>query len=619
MHRSTSTAKTASLLSQLVKNASLWFGRSAAQRRGRRNEPVRLSSLALEGLEERALMAVDVKFASGVLTVAGDASNNTAVFSGTSASLQAKTTYDLNGTTYTTTKTYYGVNQIKFYGNAGNDVFTNNTAVASAVYGGAGDDRLNGGSGNDSLLGEAGSDVLNGGAGNDAFYGGDGDDFYVFLGSNQGKDVVADRVGLDALDLRGLTVGATVDLSKTTAQTVAGSHLSLTFNFADAVDDVYGTNYNDAIVGNAMNNRIWGLGGNDNLSGGAGDDVLQGGDGVDTLGGGAGDDALSGGGGDDALNGGDGNDTLLGDAGNDVLQGQGGADALTGGDGNDWLYGDGYYYVGGQADAADKLYGGAGDDYLAGGAGDDLLYGQAGIDTFNGGLGWDRYNDDFTLFVNGASIADVQQGESGVCTILAAIGTSFDERAWTNDVRYVGGNQYDVRLFNQNGTSYWERTTFDGTWSDDDARPGVSATGVREAWTIIVQRAVLERHGVDWTKPSAQWAGGWQYLDVGLQAIHGGPRSPGSLSGTTPAAFDQLVAAKNVTVGSKPSGTSGGIATSHAYAVLDVYFANGQWFVNLFNPWGVDGQSGAISGANDGMITLSWSAFTANFTQYAKA
>jgi hypothetical protein len=38
--------------------------------------------------------------------------------------------------------------------------------------------------------------------------------------------------------------------------------------------------------------------------------------------------------------------------------------------------------------------------------------------------------------------------------------------------------------------------------------------------------------------------------------------------------------------------------------------------VTLYNPWAHDGTGGAMTGADDGVITLTWAQFAANFTGY---
>jgi hypothetical protein len=67
-----------------------------------------------------------------------------------------------------------GVRRIEFRGGAGNDAFFNETALASALDGGAGNDVLYGGSATDVLFGGSGNDLLRGGAGDDYLSGGPG-------------------------------------------------------------------------------------------------------------------------------------------------------------------------------------------------------------------------------------------------------------------------------------------------------------------------------------------------------------------------------------------------------------------------------------------------------------
>lgn len=204
-------------------------------------------------------------------------------------------------------------------GAAGND----------ALMGGNSNDSLIGGAGNDSLIGNAGDDVLEGGAGNDSLNGGDGDDRFVFSGSGVlGTDTIAvgDNLGVNTLDFSALGVGITrLDLGQTISQTVAlkstTTHLKLTLGSADAIDNVFGTNFSDLIFGNELSNSLIGRGGNDTLAGNAGNDLLDGGLGADSLDAHAGDDTLLGGDGDDTLVTGMGVDSADGGQGIDTING----------------------------------------------------------------------------------------------------------------------------------------------------------------------------------------------------------------------------------------------------------------------------------------------------------
>lgn len=88
------------------------------------------------------------------------------------------------------------IQQIRFFGNGGNDRFQNDTSVRSFAFGqagsdtligGSGRDLLNGGSENDELRGRFGDDILVGGSGNDSLFG------------NGGRDILIGGAGADEL------------------------------------------------------------------------------------------------------------------------------------------------------------------------------------------------------------------------------------------------------------------------------------------------------------------------------------------------------------------------------------------------------------------------------------
>jgi RNA polymerase sigma factor (TIGR02999 family) len=222
---------------------------------------------------------------------------------------------------------------VVFYGNAGNDLFFNNTALNAQAYGGAGDDVLFGGTGNDRLEGGDGRDGLSGGAGHDLLVGG-------------------------------------------SPSPEAGDTAGNILEGGDGDDHLYGGSQRDELHGQAGSDTLVGNRGDDLLLGGLGLDYLRGNEGNDVLE--AGLDPsylpnhLDGGAGDDTLTGGYGDDTLLGGDGHDVLNGHIGNDQLFGGRGNDTLTGD---------HGTDTLHGEEGEDYLDGGYTNDYLYGGDGNDT----------------------------------------------------------------------------------------------------------------------------------------------------------------------------------------------------------------------------------------------
>jgi hypothetical protein len=288
-----------------------------------------------------------------------------------------------------------------------------------------------------------------------------------------------------------------------------------------------------------------------------------------------------------------------------------------GGDGNDTIYG---------SQANDTLYGDAGDDVLVGNDGADTLIGGPGRNTFFGGSGRDTYKDDFNPFqwaVGPMTHNDVIQGTGGTCTILATLAGAADEGLLDNNITYLGNNQYGVTVFRDgpDGVQAVTQTVFfDGTWYDQDAQPSrdrdasgqPTGANTGDFWTTIYQRAVLQERGVNWRMASA--VENWSSTMVASQFVILGsaneafPFDPSILQG-------RLQVGEVLTVGTRTQ-TTGGIVASHAYELLNVYQSGGQWRVTLYNPWGIDGATGAISGGNDGVVDISWTAFSASFNNY---
>src|SRR5438067_2400107 len=93
------------------------------------------------------------------------------------------------------------VKGIEFFGDAGDDTFTDDTSIPCTALGNSGDDALTGGYGNDQLNGADGADQLEGRGGDDKLTGGAGDDTYLFAGVTLGKDAVVEaaNTGEDTL------------------------------------------------------------------------------------------------------------------------------------------------------------------------------------------------------------------------------------------------------------------------------------------------------------------------------------------------------------------------------------------------------------------------------------
>ncbi len=133
----------------------------------------------------------------------------------------------------------------QLFGEAGNDTVMGG-AGDDAIWGGAGNDRLYGEDGNDKIIGDGGTDWLFGGAGNDSLTastdgsrmdggtgndllgGGAGADVFVFT-TGAGRDTVKYfDLGVDQLELVGISAGAI----KTQ---IAGGNLRVTLGTADMI------------------------------------------------------------------------------------------------------------------------------------------------------------------------------------------------------------------------------------------------------------------------------------------------------------------------------------------------------------------------------------------------
>lgn len=315
------------------------------KRNGRpiRNKPFQGRFLpAVEPLAERVLPTVTASVPAGmhVLTVHGDATNNTIVISRDTAG-----TILVNGSAVSIKghqATVANILLIRVYGGDGNDQITldesNGVLPAANLYGGEGNDILTGGDGNDKLYGQAGNDSLFGNAGIDQLFGGAGNDE---LTGGVGNDRVFgqagdDRMkwnpgdasdlneggdGMDTVEVNGGNVseaftvtpnGKRVRFDRTSPAPFSldiGTSERLVVNANGGDDTVTGANGLAPLISLAFD----GGDGNDSLTGGDGNDFIIGGRGSDIAMLGAGDDTFvwNPGDGSDVVEGGDGNDALV--------------------------------------------------------------------------------------------------------------------------------------------------------------------------------------------------------------------------------------------------------------------------------------------------------------------
>lgn len=305
---------------------------------------------ACEFLESRKMLTASAVFApaTGVLTVTGDAQDNTLT-----VGRDAAGHLNVNGGAVAIvggTATVANVSLIEMFGLGGNDTLALNEANGSLpkanLFGGDGNDTLIGGSGADQLFGQAGNDTLLGQGSNDLLFGGDGQDV---LTGGAGDDQVFGQAGNDRMiwnpgDGTDLNEGGdgvdSVEVNGGNGDevfTVAANGSRVRFDRTSPAPfslDI-GTSENLVVNANGGNDTVTagnGLAGLINLTfnGGAGNDTLAGGDGNDVLNGGDGNDIVNGGRGNDTALLGAGDDTFVwnpGD-GSDVVEGQDGFDTM---------------------------------------------------------------------------------------------------------------------------------------------------------------------------------------------------------------------------------------------------------------------------------------------------
>ena len=300
-----------------------------------------------------ARAATTASFSGGVLTIFGDAANNTITVSRDAAGKLL-----VNGGAVAVTggtPTVVNTTLIQVFGQAGNDTISLNEANGALpranLSGGAGNDTLTGGSGgdqlfgqggNDTLLGRGGFDILTGGDENDILTGGDADDQAFGQGGsdrmvwNPGDDTDLNEGGngTDTVEVNG---GGGAEVFTTTAN---GARVR--FDRIDPAPFAIDIGTSEKLVLNAN-------GGNDSFSATGNLSALIG----ITVDGGAGNDTILGSNGVDRLLGGDENDFVDGQQGNDIAFLGAGEDVFQ------WDPGDGSDTVEGQDGTDTMLFNGS--------------------------------------------------------------------------------------------------------------------------------------------------------------------------------------------------------------------------------------------------------------------
>lgn len=303
-----------------------------------------------------------------------------------------------------------GIIQKRVYLGDGDDMFADDTALASQIDGGAGADDIAGGTGDDTIIPGLGTDADQ-------------------IAGNDGVDVVDYSNRTDALDISLNGLGD--DGAPGEADALAGDIEAVRGGLGD--DVIHGSSDANLLVGNEGDDEISAGSGDDWVVGGAGNDEMYGQAGVDTVDysdqpgsvisldgvandgpagvnemAGADFENVVGSPGNDTITGSDAVNSIDGESGDDTISAEDGDDTVVGGAGDDTIA---------AGDGVDAVSAGAGTDQVDSGAGADIAHGDDGDDSIVGGPGEDDLRgDDGTDALDGGedpAESDTLDGGSG--------------------------------------------------------------------------------------------------------------------------------------------------------------------------------------------------------------
>ncbi len=217
-----------------------------------------------------------------------------------------------------------------------------------------------------------------------------------------------------------------------------------------------------------------------------------------------------------------------------------------------------------------------------------------------------------TLFVNGASYSDIDQGNLANCSFMAGLAETALRSQSTIDSMFVvnGDGTYTVRYYRSGVAQYVTVDSYlptSGSGNYVYALGGKSASNAaNELWVALAEKAYAQFfETVGYVNAYSSIA--YQYAFTTMehitgQATVGVTDTSGSNSLSTFATAWN--AGKLICLITYASPPTSGIVGNHAYAVVG-YDSTTQ-SVTLFNPWGI----------NHGLKTLTWSEVQANFSYF---
>ena len=223
-----------------------------------------------------------------------------------------------------------------------------------------------------------------------------------------------------------------------------------------------------------------------------------------------------------------------------------------------------------------------------------------------------------SLFQNGISLADINQGYINNCFFLAGLGATLVQSEETIRNMFIdnGDGTFTIRFYNQGVADYvtvdrYLPTNNIGNFVYGNAGDYHGNTN-NELWVVLAEKAYAQLNESGWINQdgtnSYDGIGNAGYLSDAFTHITGEKSALGRQLNfnTVVAAFES---GEVVGFGSKSSGVASNIVTSHAYALVD-YDASTQKFT-LLNPWSTDNTA-----LKDRTLELSWSEISSNFSYW---
>ena len=225
-----------------------------------------------------------------------------------------------------------------------------------------------------------------------------------------------------------------------------------------------------------------------------------------------------------------------------------------------------------------------------------------------------------TLFVGGATYADIKQGYVGDCYFMASLAETAlkNPSAITNMFVVNGDGTYTVRFFNSGQAHYVTVDSYLPTNAGGQlmyANLGAMYNNTsNELWTALAEKAYVQINEMGWLRTGLAGSGqnaysgiSGGYIFAALSQITGQTTTPFA-STVSSSSFTTFVTAfnqgKSIGFASKATPASSTVVGGHAYAVVG-YDAASQT-VTLFNPWGTQ----------YGLVTMTWSQIQGSFSYF---